>query len=1062
MKLVRLALERPVAVLAAVALIVLMGWVALRTIPIQLAPDVRRPVITVRTAWPGAAPEEVEREIVTRQEEALKGLEGIERMTATAYDGRAEVSLEFRLGTDMNRALLLVSNRLDQVGGYPEEADKPRLSTAGNEDNAIAWFIVTREEGNDRPIHEYGDFLENTVKARLERVRGVARVNLFGGGERELQVIVAPERLALYRLTAGDVVRALRAANIALTAGAVEEGKRRYVVRVEGDLDTPEEVAAVLVRSVVDPETGRLARIRIGDIATVRYDYRRPVARIRFLGEPALALNATRETGANVIDTMAGIRAAVAELRAGPLPAAGLRLRQVYDETVYIDSAIDLVVQNIYVGGTLAALVLYLFLRSFAATAVIVLSIPVSVVATFVVMAFAGRSLNVVSLAGIAFAVGMVVDAAIVVLENIFRLRQQGRSPLQAALEGARQVWGAILVSALTTVLVFVPILVMPLEVGQLFRDIAVAISVSVLLSLAVAMTVIPALSRQLLTGDAGRGTGPRLPLLDPLARGFARLLIGFLRQVVANRALALLLVTGITLLAGGFAWRYLPKLEYLPEGNRNLVFGMILPPPGYNLDTMTGIAERIEAASRPLWASAGATADPDGPPLIENFFFVAVRGSAFLGASAVEPTRAGELVPVLSRPIFGEPGTYGFLTQPSIFGRGIGGGRSIDLDISGPDIEQLLEVALRAAGRIGRVLPREAGNQLRPKPGLELGAPEVRLLPDRVRLADVGLSAREFAIALDAFNDGVRVEELASGAERFDLVLRGPRATAERTQDIAATPIVTPSGVILRAGDLAEVQVTAGPTQIRHIERRRTVTLEVRPAPTLPLEAALDLLRREVVAPLEAEGLPPGITLDLAGTADKLSQTFDALAFDLLLATIIVYLVMAVLFESFLYPLVVMIAVPLAAAGGVGGLWLLNRFTFQPLDMLTLLGFVILIGIVVNNAILLVDRALAYRREEGRRAEAAIMAAVEDRLRPIFMTTATSVFGMLPLVLFPGAGSELYRGLGSVVVGGLALSSLLTLFLVPPLLSILLVTEERWQLRRRRRLGAGETAPAE
>ncbi len=1062
MNLIRLALDRPIAVLAAVALIVLMGWVALRTIPIQLAPDVRRPVITVRTAWPGAAPEEVEREIVTRQEEALKGLEGVERMTSTAHDGRAEVSLEFRVGTDMNRALLLVSNRLDQVGGYPEEADEPRLSTAGNEDSAIAWFIVTRVEGNQRPIHEYGDFLENTVKARLERVRGVAQVNLFGGGERELQVIVAPERLALYRLTAGDVVRALREANVALTAGEVEEGKRRYVVRIAGDLDTPEAVAAVLVRSITDPETGRLARIRVGDVATVRFDYSRPVARIRFLGEPALALNATRETGANVIDTMAEIREAVAELQAGPLPAAGLRLRQVYDETVYIDSAIDLVVQNIYVGGTLAALVLYLFLRSFAATAVIVLSIPVSVVATFVVMAFTGRSLNVISLAGIAFAVGMVVDAAIVVLENIYRLRQLGRPPFQAALEGARQVWGAILVSALTTVLVFVPILVMQLEVGQLFRDIAVAISVSVLLSLAVAMTVIPALSRRLLGGEAGRWTGPRIPLLDSLARGFARLLTAFLGQVVANRALAFLLVVSITLLAGGFAWRHLPKLEYLPEGNRNLVFGMILPPPGYNLETMTGIAERIEAASRPLWASGGAVADPDGPPPIENFFFVAVRGSAFLGASAVDPTRAGELVPVLSRPIFGEPGTYGFLTQPSIFGRGIGGGRSIDLDISGPDIERLLEVALRAVGLVSRVLPREAGNQLRPKPGLELGAPEVRLLPDRVRLADVGLSAREFAIALDAFNDGVRVEELASGAERFDLVLKGPRPTAARTQDIAATPIVTPGGTILQAGDLARVLVTAGPTQIRHIERRRTVTLEIRPAPTLPLEAALELLRREVVAPLEAEGLPPGVTLDLAGTADKLSQTFDELAFDLLLATVIVYLVMAVLFESFLYPLVVMISVPLAAAGGVGGLWLLNRFTFQPLDMLTLLGFVILVGIVVNNAILLVDRALAYRREEGRKAGAAIMAAVSDRLRPIFMTTATSVFGMLPLVLFPGAGSELYRGLGSVVVGGLALSSLLTLFLVPPLLSILLVTEERWQARRRRRLGAGETAPAE
>ncbi len=1062
MNLIRLALERPVAVVAAVVLVLLFGWMALRTIPVQLAPDVRRPVITISTAWPGAAPEEVEREIVSRQEEALKGLSGVVSMESTARDGQARVSLEFRVGTDMDRALLLVSNRLDQIGDYPDEAGEPRLSTAGNEDSAIAWFILTRLPGNHRPIHEYGDFVEEVIQNRLEQVPGVARVNFFGGSERELQVIIDPLKLARYRLTVPDVLRALRQADVARTAGDVEEGKRRYVVRVAGELRDPAAVRAVVLRSIRDPGSGRLARVRVGDVAEVRFGYRDPVARIRHLGRPALAINATRETGANVIETMRGIRRAIQELAEGPVRAAGLRIEQVYDETVYIRSAIDLVIQNIYVGGSLAALILYLFLRSFAATLIIALSIPVSVVATFVVMAFAGRSLNVVSLAGIAFAVGMVVDAAIVVLENIYRLRQQGRSPLEAALEGAGQVWGAILVSALTTVLVFVPILVLPLEVGQLFRDIAVAISVSVLLSLLVAITVIPALSNRLLLAAPEPAAGGRaLPLLDPLARGFARLLTGFLRQVIGHRMLSLLLVLTVTLLAGGFAWQHLPKLEYLPEGNRNLVFGVILPPPGYNLETTTRIAERIERATRPYWVEGDDGPPPPGDaPRIRSFFFVAVRGSTFVGATAVDPSRAGELVPLLRRPVFAEPGTFGFLSQPSVFGRGIGGGRVISLDISGSDMETLLALAGRAVGRIARVLPRGEGNQIRPRPGLELGAPELRLLPDRVRLADIGLSARDFALTLDAFQDGVRVLELADGGRRFDLVLRGASRHAGRTQQIEQIPVVTPDGTILQAADLARVELTAGPTRLRHIDRRRTVTLEVRPAPGLPLEEAMDRLRSQVIEPLRKAGLPAGVQLRLSGTADKLTRTFSALSFDLGVAVVIVFLVMAVLFESFLYPLVVMVSVPFAAMGGVAGLWLVNRFVPQPLDMLTLLGFVILVGIVVNNAILLVDRALFHLRRGGMETGRAIMAAVEDRLRPIFMTTATSVFGMLPLVLFPGAGSELYRGLGSVVVGGLSLSALLTLFLVPPLLALVLGL--RRPLRRRVKGAAGEVAPAE
>ena len=1061
MNLIRTAIERPIAVIAAVLMVVMFGLVALRTIPIQLAPDVNRPVITVATNWPGAAPVEVEREITNEQEDVLKGLKGLGKITGRAQTGRSEVTLEFDVGTNMDRALLLTANRLDRVSGYPDEADEPTLDTAGSDDSPIGWFVIRRVAGNEQPIQEYGDFIEEIVKDRIERVAGVSRVAYFGASEREIQVTVEPRLLANHRLTVTGVVRALRAANASVSAGDVEEGKRRYVVRTEGALNSPEQIRQVVVRSDGGRGTGRLARVTVGDIATVGYGYKDPTASIRFLGEPAIAFNAQRETGANVIETMAGIKAALAALEAGPIPDNGLTLRQVYDETVYINSSIDLVRQNIWVGGTLAAVILLLFLRSGRATLAVSLSIPVSVIGAFVAMAALGRSINVISLAGLAFAVGMVVDAAIVVLENIFRLREGGKSAREAAYEGARQVWGAIFVSAMTTVMVFIPILVMQLEVGQLFRDIAVAISVAVVLSLIVSITVLPALSCFLL-GDGvtgGKGiTRVGIPLIDGFAKAFVAFAMGFVRGVVRGKALAFAVVGGTTAAACVCAWLFLPKLEYLPEGNRNLVFASMLPPPGYNLDTMTEIADRVEGATKPLWGAGDGDGAGDGasqPPRIDRFFFVATRAVAFFGAAAVEPRRAGELIPILKRPMDAEPGTFGFVRQLSLFGRGLGGARSVEIDISGADLGQILDVAGRAIRKVLRVMPLAEGHQVRPNPGLELGAPEIRVFPDRLRLADNGVTARELADTVDTFNDGLRVAEVTEGSKQIDLVLRGPDRNVVETQGIANLPVVTAGGEILPASSLADIVLTGGPAEIRHRERVRTVTLEVSPAASFPLEAAIETLQEDVMDALVAEGVPPGVTLNLSGTADKLAQTWDAMVLDLLLALVIVYLVMAVLFESFAYPLIIMLAVPIAAAGGVLGLKVLNVFVPQPLDMLTLLGFVILIGIVVNNAILLVHRTLYHLREQGMSAGDAILEATRNRIRPIFMSTLTSVAGMLPLVLFPGAGSELYRGLGSVVVGGLALSALLTLLIVPPMLTVLvgaLEGSDRFDLRFWRR----------
>jgi len=1056
MNLIRAAIERPVATISAVLMIVIFGALALTTIPIQLIPEVNKPQVTVNTTWPGAAPAEIEREIVNRQEEVLKGVDGLEKMESQSSTGSGRVTLTFAVGTNMDKSLLLVSNRLDRVNGYPEEADEPTLKTAGADDNPIAWFSIQHMEGNVTPIHTYRDFIEDTVQDRFERVPGVALTNLYGGGARELQIIVDPARLAQYRLTIGEVAARLRAEHASLSAGELDEGKRSYVVRSEGELDSPESIEAVVLRSELDPVTGRVSRVSVADIGEVRYDYAKPRATIRRNGAPGLAVNAVRETGANVIEVMKELRTAVVELNEDVLHPRGLHLHQVYDETVYIESAIDLVQTNIVVGGILAAIVLLLFLRSWRPTLIIAIAIPVSVIGSFVAMAMLGRSLNVISLAGIAFAVGMVVDAAIVVLENIYRLREKGYSPTRAAYEGAKQVWGAILVSVLTTVLVFVPILTTDLEVGQLFRDIAVAISVSVVLSLLVAITVIPALSKRLFSGELSKSKRLSIPPLDAFGRLFLGMFVGLARRTVANRVFALLWVGAITAVAIVGTVIFLPRLDYLPEGNRNLLFGFLLPPAGYNLETNTGIAKTFEDATRHRWVSeTGPQPGPDGLPKMEDFYFVAFGERVIVLARSAEPERLKELQAPLFREVAKHPDIIGFFRPASVFGRGIGGARSIEVDVVGIELEDAVATANGVFRRVSQVFPRAEGHQARPLPSLELGAPEVRVYPDRVRLADNGVTARELGLTIDASNDGLRILQTTVGSERLDLKLKGREGSVTSTQDIGALPVVARNGVIVPVSSLADVQVTTGPVQIRHKERNRTITIALTPADAMPLEEAIAKVENEVLAPLEAEGLPPGVVFRVSGTADELGKAKQALSYDLLVALVIVFLVMAIQFESFIYPLVILFSVPLATAGAVMALAAINIFAgmgfgaIQNLDMLTVLGFVILIGVVVNNAILLVDQTLQHIRDDGMQPGDAIAEATSNRIRPIFMSTLTSVIGMAPLVLFPGAGSELYRGLGAVVIGGLAMSSVMTLAIVPPLMGIVLAPIEGRRMKR-------------
>lgn len=1060
MNLISASIQRPIAVIAVVVMVIMFGWVALQRIPIQLAPDVRQPVIIVDTSWQGASPLEVEREIVNRQEEVLKGIEGLKGIDSRARTGRSDITLRFSPSQNMDRALLLVANRLDRVSGYPEEANEPTLRTSGTDDNPIAWFLLTRADGNERDMITYGDFLEDTVQERIERIPGISGVNIFGETEREMRVVVDPEQLARYRLTVSDVVNKLRAANASISGGDVDEGKRSYVVRTEGDFTTTDQVLDVVLRSDAELGNGRIGRVTVRDIATVELGYKEARALPHRRDDRAMAFNMTREQGSNVLTVMNEVHRVTRDLAEGSLKRVGLLLENVFDETLYVNSAISLVQQNILIGGVLAALVLMLFLRSWRPTLVVSLAIPVSVIGSFVAMAALGRSLNVISLAGIAFAVGMVVDAAIVVLENIYRLRQEGQSRSEAAYNGASQVWPAVLVSSLTTVMVFIPILIMELEAGQLFRDIAVAISVSVLLSLLVSVTVIPALANRLLVGDVTDSSKMmRLPFIDDFARAFVAFWQSYTQMVVRSKFRALGVVAIITITAGVFTAAFAPKLDYLPTGNRNFVFGIVNLPPGYSLSTVNEITERIAERTRKFWASeTGPESAPGEPPKFERFMRVPFAGRAFIGGTSVDPSRASELGPVIEEAASHEPGTRAFARQPSLFGRSLGSGRTIDVDVRGSDLNEIYGTAQSVFFRLIGELPFSQGHRTRPIPSLTLSAPEVKIVPDRVRLADNGLSAASLGQSVDAFNDGLRVNEITVDGKRIDLTLAGPRNIIGQTQGIGALPVVTSDGRIVPVEGLADVRITSGPTEIRRAERARTVTLQVTPNADTPLQEALERIQNKVIKPMQEAGLPDGVSLHLTGTADKLIETWDEMVIDLLLAIIIVYLVMAVLFESFVYPLIILLTVPVAAAGGIAGLAMLNIWVNQPLDMLTMLGFIILTGIVVNNAILLVHQTLYHIREDGLSADDAILRATQNRVRPIFMSTLTSVFGMLPLVVFPGAGSELYRGLGSVVLGGLSLSAVLTLAIVPPMMSITV----GWRENRKGPRAKSVVSPAE
>jgi len=1048
MKLVDSAIKKPVTVTVGVILLVLFGLISLFRIPIQLTPNVDLPEISVMTTWRGASPVEVEREIVDAQEEELKNLDGLVEMTSESRDGEAYINLMFEIGIDTDQALLRTSNSLERVKKYPDDVDKPIIKSGGRRETAIAWMILQAQDGYQGKLQQEYDFIDEVVKTRLERISGVSSSNVYGGLERELQVIVDSDALAARKVTIPELMRALDIENKNISAGDFDEGKRRYIARTVGEYESEADVSNVIVKRVNG------IPITVGDIADVKLGYKDPRVVVRHAGVPTIVLNAVREPGSNVLVVMKKLQDALKDLNEGILKERHLKIIQAYDETNYIYSAIELVKDNIYLGGSLAILVLIIFLRNIASTIIVAIAIPISVIGTFLVMTLMGRNINVVSLAGLSFAVGMVVDNSIVVFENIFRHREMGKPRVKAAYDGAVEVWGAVLASTGTTVAVFLPIVFVQEEAGQLFRDIAIAISSAVTLSLLISITVIPTLSAKILgkvqkDQNAASKTKGVFSLiwspvrfigkgLNALAGGFINVITKFIYWMCGFVTARLGIIVIMTCLALSLAWFLMPKTEYLPEGNREMLFGILLPPPGYNLTELENIGKTIEKEILPLIEhdKKSEVAEKLNLPPISNFFYVAVGQSVFMGIISKVQERTRELMPYVQGVLGKIPGMFAIVQQPSLFTRGIGKGRSIEVEIKGPDLPTLINLGLQVFLKTRQFLPTA---QVRPIPGLDLGNPEMRIIPNRERLTRIGITTSDLGQTVDALVDQAKASTYRLHGDEIDLVVKNKEGKLERTQDLAGFPIVSPSGEKVTLSSVADISLEEGPNQINHIDSERAITIQIIPDRMTALETAMEIVKEKVVEPIKA-----GVTLsslysiNLGGTADDLTRTRKALMWNFILAIVIAYLLMSALFENFFYPFIILFSVPLAAAGGFVGLLLVNLFiTYQPLDIITMLGFIILVGIVVNNAILIVHQSLNNIRESNMMHRDAIVESVRTRIRPIYMSSITTVSAMLPLVLSPGAGSEFYRGLGSVVVGGLLISTVFTIFLIPALLSL-------------------------
>jgi len=1017
MDLTRLSTKNPAAVVVVCVIMLVFGLLAVLKLPVQLLPSIEQPQIFIQNGWRAAAPEEMESTIIEPQESALRAVPGVVESVSSIGAGFGSITLTFEVGQDMQQAMLNVINALNQAPPRPREAAEPVVTVNSGAGPVASLLIRKLDEHASPDFTALQPLIDDVIYPKLKAIPGVSQVDLPSRRAKELHVVFDPYRLAALGLTVEQLSsKVSRATNT--SGGFAEVGRREYTVRFVGQYD-PSQYQQMVVSYQNDRP------VYLHEVADVSVGYVEQEGFTRRNGFPAFYVTMQRSADSNTVDILNQLNQVIKQLNSQQLKAAGIEIVLSFDASVHIKRAIALVNGNLLLGIALSLAILYLFLRGWQATLLIGLTIPVSLLASIVILQLCGRTLNVVSLAGLAFAVGMVLDAAIIVQETIVRLVQQGLPLAQAVKKGCREVNAALWASTATTVAIFLPVLFMQGVAGQLFYDLALTLAVAVTASLIVALTVLPVASLFWLKPAA----------VNQEHTAFWSMLANRIMSVTASRTKAwgwvVALVPGAMLLAAVA----LPKADFLPQASIDTVFSGFSLPPGANMAVLEKeVGELLVARLKPYYQDKKY-------PAIKGYNLSMNRSFNVLFVYADDPNSIEDMLTLLREEILVDlPDTQAFSVQGSLFSFGFGSGRELNLDFQGPDVPVLMEQAKAVMPKVSALL---TGATVRPVPDLALAQPELRLEPDEDRIAQSGIDRFTVANMVRAATDGIYIGEYFDGNERMDIILKGqPWQTPEQ---FAATPLFTPAAGSQTLGQLSQMRYTTGPTSLQRINGLRTISLQITPPATMPLDEAMQILQQQLLNDVSAQ-LPNGVSVQFRGNSDRLAGAMSEMGQNFILAIFMLFLLMAALFRSSRYSLLVVLTMPMAAAGGALMLWLLNQVSFQSLDLLTMIGFVILLGLVVNNAILLVDQC-RQGQVDGLSLDQALHLAVRTRARPIFMSTLTSIFGMLPLLVIPGVGAEIYRGLAAVIVGGMVFSMVFSLVLMPALLRI--SADIKWPQRR-------------
>jgi multidrug efflux pump len=1000
MKISNLSIRRPVFATVMSLAIVLFGVMAFQRLPVREYPDIDPPIVSVVTLYRGASASVVETEITDVLEEQFATLSGVKTVTSSSREEGSVITIEFELSRNVEEAANDVRDRVSRSrGNLPREIDEPIVSKVDVNEQPIVWLALASDTFNTLEVTDVAD---RVLKERIQRLPGVGSVIIGGERRYAMRVWLDPLRLASHDLTPQDVERAISRENAEIPSGRVEGSGREFAVRTHGDLTTPEEFGAIIV---ADNGAGT---VRLRDVATVEVGAQDERTVARWNGHPAVGLGIVKQSKASTVDVAREIRNALQELK-GAIPK-GMELSVAYDSSQHIQDSIRQVGETLLIAMFLVILVVIAFMKSIRATLIPTLAIPVSIIGTFAVIYFLGFTINILTLLALVLAIGLVVDDAIVMLENIFRHMEMGKGKLQAAYDGSKEIAFAVLATTITLVAVFVPVAFLTGSVGRLFREFGFSVAIAVAISGFVALTLTPMFSSRILKPIHGTGKGWASRSFDAFFVWLNRVYESTLRFALRHR-LAMVITAVFLLIVSAGVFKFMPS-ELVPTEDRGIGFGIVLAPEGSTLAYTDHYMRKVEDVllklpeHKGLFTATGLGFQGPGR-VTDGFLFLN------LGRREDRKRSQQDVVQSLFPQLFAIPGVLAFVINPPSLGSFASSPIQYVLEAENYDeLNQAVGIMMANAQKLGYLFNLNTD--------LKLNKPELDVSVDRDRAADLGVSVTDIGSTLEALLGGRVVSNFKRGTKQYDVIIQ-TQAVNRATPDVIDGIYVRGKSGLVQLANVVKITEAVGPKELNHFNRRRSATLTANLIPFVSLGQALDDMDKI------AGNLPSNIKHEYSGQSLEYKESSSGLYFFFLLALVFIFLVLAAQFESFVHPFTILLAVPLAVFGA-----LVSLFVFkQSMNIYSQIGLIMLIGLVTKNSILIVEFANQLR-SRGRDVMTAVIEASVIRLRPILMTSLATIFGILPIAIGFGAGAESRRPLGIAVVGGMLFSTFLTLVLVP------------------------------